>query len=517
MAEKSGFFDAHLVSGKYDRMYLADDFARFFASFIGNGIYGGKSNELMVQQKTTANMSVSVLTGQAFINGYFYENTEELSLSIDVADGVQNRIDLIVLRWDNVERVIRLAVKKGNSASSPSAPRLVRDADFYELKLAEVYVKAGTTSITQMDITDTRLNSEECGFVVGVIEQFDTTSFGMQLDSFIKKFEIDSIAKMEEVLAKLNEVADANDLASLILDIERLEDVDAMTKWDISLLNQTLGYTKKNLIPYPYKEGTKVINGVTFTVKEDGTVIANGTPTADVIFALNDIKLDATKKYIITDGLSNSGPSAYYVQLYNNNAKTLPASYGNGLYGVEFTPEDLTYTVRLVVKASVSNLVFKPMIRRAEIVDNTWEPYKLSVAEMIQEDEIERGCFYRTLPGANEKEWINPPKVPGVEYRLTERWNGKVLYQKAVSIASLPDKSLAYIDTHTSFLNMLFVDGYAYNATNGQFLPFPVYLEGKSVPSAVINKMDPNGYILLTTTEDMTAYNAEVVIKYTKR
>ena len=64
---------------------------------------------------------------------------------------------------------------------------------------------------------------------------------------------------------------------------------------------------------------------------------------------------------------------------------------------------------------------------------------------------------------------------------------------------------------------MIFVDGYAYNATNGQFFSFPVYLEGKSMPSAVINKMDPNGFILLTTTEDMTAYNAEVVIKYTKR
>ena len=80
MAEKSGFFDAHLVDGEYDRIYLAESFAKYFASFIGNGIFGGKSNELMVQQKATADMSVRVLSGQAWINGYWYENTSKLTL-----------------------------------------------------------------------------------------------------------------------------------------------------------------------------------------------------------------------------------------------------------------------------------------------------------------------------------------------------------------------------------------------------------------------------------------------------
>ena len=46
MAEQSGFFNAHLIDGEYDRVYLAEHFAKYFASFIGNGIFGGKSNEL---------------------------------------------------------------------------------------------------------------------------------------------------------------------------------------------------------------------------------------------------------------------------------------------------------------------------------------------------------------------------------------------------------------------------------------------------------------------------------------
>ena len=215
MAEKSGFFDAHLVNGEYDRVYLAENFARYFASFIGNGIFGGKSNELMVQQKATADMSVRVLSGQGWINGYWYENDNELSLAIDVADGVLNRIDIIVLRWDNSERVIRLAVKKGTSATNPSVPVIQRGADFYELKLAQVYVKAGAIKITQADITDTRLNNEVCGFVHGVIDQFDTTEFGKQIDSFIENFEASSNAKIEEILADLRNLLEEEDVTYL--------------------------------------------------------------------------------------------------------------------------------------------------------------------------------------------------------------------------------------------------------------------------------------------------------------
>jgi hypothetical protein len=135
MAEQSGFFDAHVVDGEYDRVYLAESFAKYFASFIGNGIFA-KSSELIVRQKSAANMSVRVLAGQGWINGYWYENTDELSLAIDIADGVLNRIDIIVLRWNSAERVIRLAVKKGISATNPAAPAIQRDADIFELKLA---------------------------------------------------------------------------------------------------------------------------------------------------------------------------------------------------------------------------------------------------------------------------------------------------------------------------------------------------------------------------------------------
>ena len=44
-----------------------------------------------------------------------------------------------------------------------------------------------------------------------------------------------------------------------------------------------------------------------------------------------------------------------------------------------------------------------------------------------------------TEGSAGEWEFINPPMQPGVEYRTTERWNGKPVYIKAVDLGNLPD------------------------------------------------------------------------------
>lgn len=228
MAEQSGFFDAHIVDGQYDRVYLAASFAKYFASFVGNGVFGGKSSELIVRQKETANMSVSILPGQAWINGYWYENGDELSLSIDTADGVLNRIDSIVVRWSYADRAIRIAVKKGTPATQLNAvaPAVQRDNDFYELKLADIFIAAGTTKITQANIIDQRLNSDVCGFVVGLIKQFDTKDFGAQLNSYISgfkagcdvwfsQFKTESKESVDEFIAELEELANDNDLVAL--------------------------------------------------------------------------------------------------------------------------------------------------------------------------------------------------------------------------------------------------------------------------------------------------------------
>lgn len=189
MAQECGFFNAQLVGDdEYDRVYLAEQFAAYFASFIGNGVFGKSMQKLEVLAQTSPDMSIKVLSGEAWINGWWYRNTEEYTLSLDVADGVLHRIDAIVLRWGNQERDMWLHVIKGTASSNPVAPNIKRDADYYDLQLATVSVSRGSIKITQSAINDTRLVTEKCGLVTGVVDQIDTTGLYNQFEQYFNEF-----------------------------------------------------------------------------------------------------------------------------------------------------------------------------------------------------------------------------------------------------------------------------------------------------------------------------------------
>lgn len=182
--ERSSFFNAILdQNGNPDRCYLAEDFARYFATFISNGIFPNPAAQLQVIAIDNS-MQIRIKSGKAWINGYFYENTDDLIFKLDVADGVLNRIDRVVLRLDFLTREIRAKVKKGDYASNAVAKTLQRDADAYELALADIKISAGAIKITQADITDLRLNKSMCGIVHGTVEQVDTTTIFNQFQSW---------------------------------------------------------------------------------------------------------------------------------------------------------------------------------------------------------------------------------------------------------------------------------------------------------------------------------------------
>lgn len=176
--EKSFVFNS--ING--DRRYKAEDFREYFASFIGNGVFPNPSSNLQVVDNN--NMTITVKKGKGWINGAIYINTDDLVINIDPADGILNRIDRVVLRFDTLNRNIKLAVKKGTFNSSPVATELQRDADAYELALADIYIRAGAISITQSSITDLRLDKNLCGIVKGTIEEIDTTTLLAQLNAW---------------------------------------------------------------------------------------------------------------------------------------------------------------------------------------------------------------------------------------------------------------------------------------------------------------------------------------------
>jgi hypothetical protein len=134
---------------------------------VSNGIFFRNSDNLRVT--VASGMNVIVQPGTGWINGYHYTNTTPMDLPISTADGVNPRIDRVVLRWDNVARSIRLAVLSGTPAPTPIPPNLTRNADRWELGIGTVFVPRGALSINTENISDTRLSPTVCGLVNSLV------------------------------------------------------------------------------------------------------------------------------------------------------------------------------------------------------------------------------------------------------------------------------------------------------------------------------------------------------------
>ena len=133
---------------------------------------------------------------------------------------------------------------------------------------------------------------------------------------------------------------------------------------------------------------------VVFTVRDDGTVNANGTASGSVVFTvskkdssspggaycrLSDIGIEADKTYIL-NGCPGGSLSTYILQLLVYGSGSEPYDIGSGSAQFSFTADDIAnkwyrLAIRIFNGTQVSNLVFKPMIRLASETDTTYAPY----------------------------------------------------------------------------------------------------------------------------------------------
>lgn len=179
-------------SVNHDRRYKSNDFRNYYALFIGNGVFYNNSSALKVVEG--GGMTVMLSIGNAFIEGVGYRNTSALAIKLDTADGALSRIDRVVIRNDYKKRDTYAAVLKGSYSAQPQAPALTRNADAYEIAVADVLVAKGAVSVTQADITDTRLNKDICGIVTGMVQQADTTEIFNQFEAYFEEFKAQYIA-----------------------------------------------------------------------------------------------------------------------------------------------------------------------------------------------------------------------------------------------------------------------------------------------------------------------------------
>ena len=113
--------------------------------------------------------------------------------------------------------------------------------------------------------------------------------------------------------------------------------------------------------------------------------------------------------------------------------------------------------------------------------------------------------------GATWSEWEydNPPMVAGFEFRTTERWQGKAVYAKLCSLGNLPNDTQKTVADLADHINTLVSADVVVCSGERNFINHP------SVTCYVANEYGSR-YAVVTTNTDMSAYTANLMLKYTK-
>ena len=162
MALNSGFYNAMLVNGDYDRKYNADDYKNIFAAFIKDGVRRSGVDDFKV---SASGLVLTVKIGYAVCGGrWVHLDTDYTLPTITPPVGDYSRIDAVVLRVDAREstRAASLLIRTGTPASNPQSPAKDTTTGVTELILARVRVNPSASSVT---VTDTRANASLCGWV----------------------------------------------------------------------------------------------------------------------------------------------------------------------------------------------------------------------------------------------------------------------------------------------------------------------------------------------------------------
>lgn len=160
-----------------------------------SGVYAAGGNAAVTAAGGTMGVSVSAGIGwitDANDNGivWWFDSAQALTIEAAEPTGTLNRIDRIVVQWRTVDYADKpeLVVLKGTDSSTAVPPSLTNTATMRQISLARVSIPAGTTEITNLLITDERLDPSVCGIVTETVTA-DTSMINAQYQAAIVELE----------------------------------------------------------------------------------------------------------------------------------------------------------------------------------------------------------------------------------------------------------------------------------------------------------------------------------------
>ena len=304
------FFDSVIgPDGQPDRAFGAGDFSKYFGTLIKNGIFPNPSSNFQIIGDQN-NMTVKAEAGLAWINGHLAYDDGVFILNIDKADSALDRIDRIILRLDTLERCIKWIVKKGDLSSNPVAKSLQRDADAYEIAIADVRVGKGVSKITQSSITDLRMNTELCGWVTGTVTQIDTSTLFNQLEQW----------KSEYISESNNWTTEQR--ALFLAWVKQFETDSSTWKTEQEELFENWSATEKNKFDEWLKSVKDALSGdvagnlLTKINKNSDDIASNKNEINSIRGKIQDMQL------LASNWIGSTAPFSYTLEIPNSTAKS---------------------------------------------------------------------------------------------------------------------------------------------------------------------------------------------------
>lgn len=262
---------------------------------------------------------------------------------------------------------------------------------------------------------------------------------------------------------------------------------------------------------------TPIFNLKVLPTQIDGTAIESSNEFTALQQALLQVGEIATMRADIGDltKLKTTAKSSLVDAVNEQNSKFAPAGFGLGESGGRYcdnpdlviTPGFYSMGGENVVNSAFVDTTFSIFKYGTLLVENRygfiWQTFKYNgyVA-----------CRFSTNEGTSwsELEWVNPPMELGIEYRTTERWNGKPIYVTLVNFGALPNASIKTIISQIAFSEIVGVEGMVSSG-------------GGANPISNMNGLDDiwihggtQMNINVMTSTDLSEKTMTLIVKYTK-
>ena len=162
----------------------------------------------------------------------------------------------------------------------------------------------------------------------------------------------------------------------------------------------------------PNNATSQTINGITFTVNDDGTILVNGTNTSTnwtmltILSHTSSIPINEGSYLLSCEGCGQQQGTCLTFRLREEDATSL-TNYQvttNNSYDINVTGTNvIIYNCDLDIapNCTVDNVIFKPMLRLASVTDSTYEQYdkkypvteEITNSDKLQSIDIDSGCY----------------------------------------------------------------------------------------------------------------------------